>query len=289
MCYNIAMVDYKPITEKDLEKGLFFLKHKLLLKRILLSLAFLILALIYLKFFFSLILYFRNTSFYSLAKIIDTNYNYAAEHQKRAPSELDISDAQYLSIGNKKYNLVAYIENPNEDWAVAEFEYRFIINNKPLNTQKAFLNPGQSRFLITLAYEAQKPIKKIEVEIGNYYWRRYNNDTKVVDWSLTDISFNPLSTDLPAQAFWTAQNMSLFDLRKVIFQIALFNGQRLIAINEIQASDYLSLDKKELDSIFWYSLPRVTETQVLPLFNWLNNSDYMYLETDVSSGSRLKL
>ena len=283
------MVDYKPLTEKDLKKGLFFLKYKSLFKTILFALSFLILALIYFKFFFSLIVYLRSPNYYSLAALIDHNFSWATEHQRQAPLAIDIGQTQYLSIGNKKYNLISFIENFNKDWAVQEFEYRFIVNGEELETQKAFLNPGQSRFLINLAYQADKPIKKVEIETGNYYWRRYNDDTKVVNWSLTDIYFTPLSTNLPAQAFWTAQNKSLFDLRKVIFQIALFNGRKLIAINEIQASDFMSLDKKELDSIFWYSLPRVTETQVWTLFNWLNNSDYKYLKTDVSSGFRVKL
>ena len=283
------MVDYKPLKEKDLDKALFFLKHKTLFKKILFSLAIFIIVLIYFKLLLSFIQYFRSSNYYLLAQEIDYSLDWQTHHQARAPQEPEISEAQYLAIGNQKYNLVAFITNPNEDWAVLEFEYRFLVNDQPLKTQKAFLNPGEGRFLITLAYESKEAIKKIEIETANWYWRRYNNDTKVVNWSLTDIKFNPLSSDLPAQAFWTAQNMSLFDLRKVIFQIVLFNGQKLIAVNEIQASDFMSLDKKEIDSIFWYSLPRVTETQVLTLFNWLDNSNYKYLDTDVSGGSRVKL
>ena len=243
----------------------------------------------YFKLLLSFIQYFRSSNYYLLAQEIDYTLDWQAHHQARAPQEPEVGEAQYLAIGNQKYNLVAFLTNPNEDWAVVEFEYRFLVNDQPLKTEKAFLNPGEGRFLITLAYESKEAIKKIEIETANWYWRRYNNDTKVVNWSLTDIKFNPLSSDLPAQAFWTAQNMSLFDLRKVIFQIALFNGQKLIAVNEIQASDFMSLDKKEIDSIFWYSLPRVTETQVLTLFNWLDNSNYKYLDTDVSGGSRVKL
>ena len=283
------MVDYKPLKEKDLDKALFFLKHKTLFKKILFSLAIFIIVLIYFKLLLSFIQYFRSANYYLLAQEIDYSLDWQTHHQARAPQEPEISEAQYLAIGNQKYNLVAFITNPNEDWAVLEFEYRFLVNDQPLKTQKAFLNPGEGRFLITLAYESKEAIKKIEIETANWYWRRYNNDTKVVNWSLTDIKFNPLSSDLPAQAFWTAQNMSLFDLRKVIFQIVLFNGQKLIAVNEIQASDFMSLDKKEIDSIFWYSLPRVTETQVLTLFNWLDDSNYKYLDTDVSGGSRVKL
>ncbi len=283
------MVDYKPLKEKDLDKALFFLKHKTLFKKILFSLAIFIIVLIYFKLLLSFIQYFRSANYYLLAQEIDYSLDWQTHHQARAPQEPEISEAQYLAIGNQKYNLVAFITNPNEDWAVLEFEYRFLVNDQPLKTQKAFLNPGEGRFLITLAYESKEAIKKIELQTANWHWRRYNNDTKVVNWSLTDIKFNPLSSDLPAQAFWTAQNMSLFDLRKVIFQIVLFNGQKLIAVNEIQASDFMSLDKKEIDSIFWYSLPRVTETQVLTLFNWLDNSNYKYLDTDVSGGSRVKL
>ncbi len=283
------MVDYKPLKEKDLDKALFFLKYKTLFKKILFSLAIFIIVLIYFKLLLSFIQYFRSANYYLLAQEIDYSLDWQTHHQARAPQEPEISEAQYLAIGNQKYNLVAFITNPNEDWAVVEFEYRFLVNDQPLKTEKAFLNPGEGRFLITLAYESKEAIKKIEIETANWYWRRYNNDTKVVNWSLTDIKFNPLSSDLPAQAFWTAQNMSLFDLRKVIFQIVLFNGQKLIAVNEIQASDFMSLDKKEIDSIFWYSLPRVTETQVLTLFNWLDNSNYKYLDTDVSGGSRVKL
>ncbi len=283
------MSDYKPLTEKDLEKGLFFLKYKALFKKILWSLDIFIVIIIYFKFIIDIVKYFKSPSFYVLAQKIDYNLDWQSDHKKRAPIQPEVSEAQYLSIGDKRYNLIAFIENPNKDWAVKEFEYRFIINGQVLNIQKAFLNPGEKRFLIKLAFESQKTIKKIEIETGNLQWRRYNNDTKIVDWSLTDIRFNPLSNDLPAQVFWTAQNMSLFDLRKVIFQIALFNGNKLIAVNEIQASDFMSLDKKELDSIFWYSLPRVTETQVFSIFNWIDNSNYKYLDTEVSEGSRVEL
>lgn len=283
------MGNYKPLTEKDLEKGLFFVKHRILLKRILFGIAIFIIAIIYIKFLFNFIQYFQSSNYYVLAQQIDYAPDWKNNHDDRAPIEPVISSIKHLSIGDKKYNLVAFIENPNKDWAIKEFEYRFVVNGEILETQKAFLNPGESRLLINLAYETKKPIKDLDIQTANWHWRRYDNDTKVVDWSLTDISFKPISNDLPAQVFWTVQNMSLFDLRKVIFQILLFNGSKLISVNEMQSSDFMSLDKKDLDSVFWYSLPRVTETQVIPLFNWIDNSNYKYLETDVSSGSRVEL
>ena len=283
------MEDYKVKTDKELERGLFFIRHKRLFKRIIFSIAIFIIIIIYFKLFFNIVEYFKNPNYYVLAQQINYNQDWLRYHNQRKPIKLKISDPQFLPIGNKKYNLVAFIENLNKDWAVKEFEYRFIINGEVLDSQKAFLNPGESKFLIKLAYELDKSIKNIEIETGNLYWRRYSNDTKVVEWSLTDIKFVPISNNVPAQVFWKAQNKSLFDLRQVIFQIALFNGSKLIAINEIQGSDFMSLDKKNLDSIFWYSLPRITETQIFPSFNWIDESSYKYLNTDVSSGSRVEL
>ena len=112
------MVDYKPLTEKDLNKALFFLKHKTIFKRILFSLAIFIIVLIYFKFFFSFIQYLRSPSYYLLAQEIDYNLDWQVHHEARAPQEPEVAEAQYLAIGNQKYNLVAFLTNPNEDWAV---------------------------------------------------------------------------------------------------------------------------------------------------------------------------
>ena len=183
------MEDYKVTTDKELERGLFFIKHKKLFKRIIFGIAIFIIIIIYFKLFFNIVEYFKNPNYYVLAQQINYNQDWLRYHNQRKPIKLKISDPQYLPIGNKKYNLVAFIENLNKDWAIKEFEYRFIINGEVLDSQKAFLNPGESKFLIKLAYELDKPIKNIEIETGNLYWRRYSNDTKVVEWSLTDIKF----------------------------------------------------------------------------------------------------
>ncbi len=283
------MDNYKPLTDKDLEKGLFFVRHRILFKRILFGIAIFIISIIYIKFLFNLVQYFQSPGYYVLAQEIDYNQDWKSNHDSRAPIEPLVTNIKHLSIGNKKYNLAAFIENTNKDWAIKEFDYRFVVNGEILETQKAFINPGESRLLINLAYESKKPIEDLDIQTANWHWRRYNEDTKVVDWSLTDITFKPISNNLPAQAFWTTQNMSLFDLRKIVFQILLFNGSKLIAVNEIQSSDYMSLDKRNLDSVFWYSLPRVTETQIIPLFNWIDDSNYKFLKTDVSGGSRVEL
>ena len=84
------MEDYKVKTDKELERGLFFIRHKRLFKRIIFSIAIFIIIIIYFKLFFNIVEYFKNPNYYVLAQQINYNQDWLRYHNQRKPIKLKI-------------------------------------------------------------------------------------------------------------------------------------------------------------------------------------------------------
>ncbi|RJQ35342.1 hypothetical protein C4566_00810, partial [Candidatus Parcubacteria bacterium] len=82
-----------------------------------------------------------------------------------------------------------------------------------------------------------------------------------------DLKINPLVT-------WQAQNLSLYDFWEVDWQIALFDGDNLVGVNEAKSRDFKSLESRDIEVAWLKDLPRVTKVQIFPVLNWLDKDNF---------------
>ncbi|MBT6691387.1 hypothetical protein HOB10_03585 [Candidatus Parcubacteria bacterium] len=298
------MNDYKPLTTKELERGYFFLTHKGALRKMLFGAGIFVVVIVYIILLINAIGFVQKAGWQHMAMGIGQGSNWAARHAQGAPMPILTKNVQALSLGDRRYALVAFIENPNEDWAARSFKYRFVVDGQALPEEEAFMNPSvnplkkEERMLIKFGYESSRPPSDVRLDVDAFQWRRYENDSPVINWDVLDIRYYAASREslngndviVDPHVDWWAQNLSLYDLWEAKFQIALFNGDRLVGVNEILSKDFISLQKKELEVIWLNDLSRVTTTKVYPVVNWLDYDNFKALEYQPrGGGSRVEL
>ena len=193
-----------------------------------------------------------------------------------------------MPVAGRLYNLVAVVKNPNADWALSQLSYRFVVNGEAQEEQTTFLNPGQEKYLLKLGFSFQGVIKTVDVQIVDIAWRRFEEDTIVLDWQVDNIKYQGPSVitvdkdrvDVPARATWQAQNLSLYNLWQTNWQVALYNFDRLVAVSQIQVENWEALGKKDLEAVWLNDLSNVTKVEVKPDVNWLDTTN---LKIDTSA------
>jgi hypothetical protein len=289
------MDDYKPISQDELNRGYFFVTHKLLIKKIIFIVAILILVIFYGVLIFKTINYFRAPSLEDSAlKIQQSTFDWATYHNERVPQNLSLNDAEFTSLGNQRYNISALVENKNKDWAVKSIDYHFVSQDEVTPTKTAFVNPGEKRLFALTAYQSNKAIRSPKLEVSNIEWYRIDNSFPLINIELSNITFQAASretvdgvtSDLPARVSWQAYNDSIYNLWEIDWQIALYNGNKLVAINELKTKDFLALDDRTLETVWLKSLPRVTRASIFPLINKLNPNIFKDIYTTPRSGDR---
>ena len=292
------MNDYQPLSSKEIERGYFFLTHKDIMKRVIFGVGVFVVVVVYIVLLTTAISFVQKSGWQSMAAGMSQNPNWAVKHSQGAPIAVVTKNVQSLSLGNRKHVLVAFIENPNPDWAVKNFKYRFVVDGQALGEEESFMNQGESRMLIKFGYESSKPPTDVRLDIDAFQWRRFENDAPMVNWDILDVNYHSASREtingedviIDPRVRWWAQNLSLLDLWEVKFQVALFNGDKLVAVNELLSKEFLSLQKKELEVVWLNDIPRVTRTEVYPVVDWLDYDNFKALESQPGSGgSRVEL
>ena len=291
------MDDYRPLTQKEIDRGYYFLTHRPMFKKALYGIAIAILALSYILVISNVIKYVTGTSFDYLALQMAESNDWAAYHQSRQPRDIDVSATQFLSIGGGRYNLLAKISNPNDDWSVSEFEYTFVINGKAIESKTSFLNPSGEHLLLEIGHKSTQPISKLNIVVEDIKWRRWENDTPVIEWQLKDITFKPLTREvidddtiiLQPQVNWEAKNMSLYAFWDVDWQVVLYNADRIVGLAEVKSKEFNSLESRQIETIWLNDLPRVTKTEVQPLLNWLDSDNFKEIIADREGENRTEL
>lgn len=274
------MDDYRPISQKELERGYFLVTHRLIIKKIALISAIVILIIFYAIIIWQFFNYLRSQSFNQVATSIDqSKIDWAAYHNSRAPQNLDLDKPTFISLGDRKYNIVALVANPNQNWAVKNLDYHFVSQGEATPTQTAFINPGETRLLAITGYDSDKAIRDPELVISDIEWYRIDSRFPQINIEVSGIAFQAASrqtvdgvtTQLPARVSWQAYNDSVYNFWEINWQVALYNGDKLVALNEPKTKDFLALERRDMETVWLGGLPRVTRAEVFPLINKLDS------------------
>ncbi|MFA6307906.1 MAG: hypothetical protein WC664_03660 [Patescibacteria group bacterium] len=275
------MDDYKPISQKELERGYFIVTHRLLINKIVFGLVIFILIILYGALIVMTFNYFRGPSFNASALAIQNNtFDWSTYHNSRAPEEITISKPEFTSLGDRRYNITALVENKNKNWAVKSMDYHFVSQGESTPSKTAFINPDDKRLLALTAYQSDIAIRNPELVVSNLEWYRIDDTFPVINIDISNIVFHAASretvdgvtSDLPARVSWQAYNDSVYNFWEIDWQVALYNGDKLVAINELKSKDFLALENRELETVWLNSLPRVTRSNIFPLLNKLDKS-----------------
>jgi hypothetical protein len=286
---NINMNDYKPISKAELERGYFLLTHKLLIKKLVFGLIILVFIIFYGVLIFKAITYFRGTGFSTSAmQIQQSTFNWANYHSQNAPEAIEIGKVSFISLGDRRYNIVALVENTNADWTVKSLDYHFVSQGVETPIRTAFINPEEKRLLSLTAYESDKAIRNPELVISNIEWYRIDGSFPEINIETSNIKFQAASRETvdgvtiesPTRVSWDVFNDSVYNFWEIDWQIALYNGDTLVAINELKTKDFVALETRSLETVWLNRLARVTRATVFPILDKLDKNIFKNIYAD---------
>ncbi len=199
----------------------------------------------------------------------------------RVPSltleELQIGAPIALSGGSGKMDILASVENHNPNfWA--ELQYRFLVNGTEQPLRKAFVLPGQAKYLAELGASAASG-GSVELKIEQRLWHRADLQGAASAEVFAEARLNiraenpiyvpsdPLATSPVSSAKFTLVNDSAFGYYDVDLLILLYRGDSIVGVNALRVDTMEAGEKKPMD-VFWFQLlPQVTKVQVIPDVN----------------------
>jgi len=277
------------VPEWKLKLAYFYTENKIFIKR----------AGLFLFFFVDLIILFSLGAIwvnYKTGLIKDRNYvsqmavslvNKQAL-QKTKPQNLYFEEPIIIPSGHNKYDLMVKVVNNNDEWAIKNIEYTFIVNGQKLKSQKTFILPKSEKYLM---YFNVDNVQQAQLKILNTNWER------IKDFSLLSYKDQIKSTKNDFKAgdtnkyFGTSiieiYNDSPFDYWEVGAAIILYNkSMKPLAIDYITINKLLSKETRKIE-INWQTTlkERIYKTQVYPEVNLLNENTIMQLNSRTDSPS----
>ncbi|MFH1192260.1 MAG: hypothetical protein V1655_02175 [bacterium] len=292
------MPDYKlptsELSDKDLERGYWFLTHKIFLKRLGYSLF------IMFDLFLVLSFAYKITNYYSteasdyekmLNEFYDDNLNYENINAVIKGKDLQIGSVQIIPSGKKDegnaYDLIAEIYNPNEDFRI-DFNCHFAAGEKTQEMQSGFILPKEKKVLAFFSAGQAGEIQKSEIILDDIKFKKIS-PKEIID----PVLFIAERINFPFENLEMEKIESAEDLYKIKFDlknetnynywdvdltILLYQDSQIIGIDKISAGSFKSGEIKPLE-INWYSyLSPNVKISILPEIDVFNKDSYMEFE-----------
>jgi|GEM_PF-1638253 hypothetical protein len=267
------------ISDQEIERSLWLIKNKTLLKR---TIIIILLIIIFSLFSFSLIKFIDikiqdNNELDFTANTID----FQSVREMNKAQDLIIVNKNIISLTNNKYDIVVEMRNPNEKIAVTELKYKFIYDNKTSVEKTAFLLPGETKKLIDFNVESNKIIRTVDIEVININWKRlkiseveeFNKEIFTI--SNQEMHFDNQNDNARNWIEFTAINESPYNWLNSKFYISLYLGSKLVAINEITTDRFYAQEGKNLQASWFQKMPSYVTLKIEPSVNLLNPENYI--------------
>jgi hypothetical protein len=279
------------ITEKQLKWGYWWVTHKLQLKA-LLTIFIGIIA-------FSLLGYavygFADWFFGSgvaeraaIAQMANQPTGYPAIQARAQPQQVSIEPASVLVSGADSYDLVSRVLNPNDDWT-AMVTWHFEVAGRPVDEPRmTTILPNGANWLVELGYKSADVPVGTQLVVDDFAWRRLDKHRIRPDWPswsgerldirLTDVEYRPPAADDPlsvSRATFNVVNSTGYSYWRMGFVVSLLDQGSLVGINRVTVSQLRAGETRPVDATWFSALPNVTDVQVTPEINILDESVYM--------------
>lgn len=267
------------ISDKQIERSLWFIKNQALIKKIIIIF---LLIIIFILYGFSLLKFIN----IKIQEVRQENtdlaiINFQSWHERNKAQELIIVNKSIIPLTNNRYDIVVEIKNPNEKIAITELKYKFVYENESSDERNAFLLPGETKKLIDFGVKSNKIIRTFEIEIIKTIFNRLeaseieelNKNIFTINNEITH--FNNLEANARNWIEFTAINESPYNWAETKFLVSLSLGSKLIAINEIKTENFYAQEKKILKASWFQKIPSYVTLKIEPETNVLDPKNYI--------------
>lgn len=177
--------------------------------------------------------------------------------------DLIILSKDFLPTTENNYDLIAKVQNPNNDWGIESVNYEFDLydnTNQLIGTKtgKTYLLPQETKYIIEQKIFSQTQISKVELKLNNLSWKKLAQvsdlglKVKNTEYQILEDGSNLL--------VGTIDNKSSYDLDTIEVVGVLFNADNeIIAAGKTSMNTVLRNESRGFE-IFW-PYPIVQETK----------------------------
>ncbi|MEK7584355.1 MAG: hypothetical protein AAB490_03850 [Patescibacteria group bacterium] len=276
------------LDKSMLERGYWLATHRLVLKKWTSIGLYILIAFSYLYFFVQFGVYMYNYNEWQaiMAQSVATPYTWADIQAANAPLDIEVTEPHLFARGDNRYDAVAQVHNPNEQWGVESFQYVFVFSDGSRTEPIAgYVIPNETKFLTKQGFISQTPLSRItDVELSEVRWKKISR-LPVLSWMFTAppeylgsqvISDGGVQRQLPPRITWSVRNDSTLSIRTVVWQVALYTGSQLNSVINYQAENFLFFAERNFEIVLNSATGRVSSVTVNPLVN-IFDPGYTYL------------
>lgn len=275
------------ISNSKLKFGLWFVTHKILLKKILIGTLIGLNAIFYVFSIYKLIniLIINRTNYQeTLTGLTQPTIDYQYWREAQKPSDLVISSLKILPSSSGRIDVIASITNPNQQFAVKEINYNFTSGDKILATGKTYVWPGEQKYLIGFGIP-NADVGSINLEIAGLSWQRFSNFSEILsdkyNFQVQDIKltnqeiFETGEASKFSQTEFTIFNNTAYDFWEAGFLVLLKSNDEIIGANFTKLDSFKSLEKRKININWPIIYGNATAISVIPEVNILDENIFM--------------
>jgi len=213
-----------------------------------------------------------------------TDYGYFRETSQ--PQPMVTQQAQVLTSGEGRYDVIAKVGNPNQRWWL-EYDFKFTGSNMPDELFTEYLLPADTRYVYALGIKSErKPTASLEMV--DVHWHRVDGHvvrpdylswaTERLNFVIEDPRYVPPDPSAPipiSRAVFTVTNDTGFSYVAAPFFVTLFSGSRVVGVNRVVATRLLAGETREIEASWFHDLPSVTRVEVRPELNLFDEEIYL--------------
>jgi hypothetical protein len=264
------------LSNKDIERGLWYLRNKKKIKKIFIIVLF---VLIFCLYAFSLFKFIT----IKIADSRDTNQVWATiNFNQSKPQDLIVISRDIVQNDIGGYDAVISVQNPNDRYFVSELKYRFVYSNGKSEDKSTFILPLETKRLIITNIKSESEINEINLEIINVSWKKLKSTEMgfpkdMFIFENQAVHFSESTTVLRNWIELDVTNQSPYNFKDVNFYLLVYSGTRLEAVKETSLSSFYSGDKKHIETSWFYKVPSYanltveSDTNVFDKDNYISN------------------
>lgn len=202
--------------------------------------------------------------------------DYTVSHASRLPQSLPAPIAVVLpeSASDGVYDVLLRFSNPNPQW-LADVTYQF---GDSSNTVR-ILN-GEERLVVVRG--AATTLSAVpDIRIADTDWRRVRDVDRLnalkPDLSTEDVAYS--SADGPSRVAFVLRNNSIYNFWETTLLVALLQGDRAVAARQVQVSQLLSNERREITVNFFGGVGGVTDVLIVPFVDVSNEKVFMTVDS----------
>lgn len=273
------------ISDTQLEAAIWYVKHKILLKRLVLGAIIAVdtLLVIFAVFGFGKDLAFLPKRRMEEFELLTARVSWSAARSDALPASLELGGVELLRVGEVA-DIVARVRNSNSQW-YAQFDYTIGIGDQIENRTDGFLLPEAERILLSTV-RGQSGTLTFNVE--NIRWTRVN-PREIPDfetWRDDRLRFETKNSKfLPAaiseggktvsRASFMLINNTAFGYQEPEFLVLLYKGSRLAAVQKVVLERFTAGQQREVEVSWFDNIGAVSNIEVVPVIDIFDPGVYL--------------